>query len=308
MFSIPSPTARAEWQDVITGLRIGVVAAENPQLAVQRLQPFADFLEADLSVATEIVPFKSYTALIDAHADRRVDIAAHSATSYLAARAACGCIEAMAVPKSADGMTYFYGVAVTRREDRVTALADLNGRSVAFGAAGETATNRVPSAHLAAEGRSPGRFFAKTQRFENTGAAIGALMNREVDAVFTWSSLSGDLSGGYSRGPLRRLAAADKLNMADLDIAWRSKPIPHGPVAIRADLPNEVRMTMRALLLELHDRDPDAYAAMEQWHGRGFAPVEPALFTDLAILLGYTEPDKEETAVTGTDDGSAEGD
>lgn len=291
MTVVGSGSAGAGWRDSVKGLRIGVIGADNPVAAVRRMKPFADFLEKKLRIGVETVVLRSYNAVIEAQSDGRIDIATHSASTYIAARAHCSCIEAVAVPRAEDGTTHFYGVALTRKTDNVADLNDLNGRTVALGDRRATAAYRVPAAVLGLQGETISGFFGETEIHDNHVAAIEALMARRVDAVFTWSSMIGDLAAGYSRGPLRRAVMERRIKMSQIDIVWKSLPIPHGPVTIRADLPEDLKVELERRILNLHDRDADAYFALEPWFGFGLERPDAEIFTAFATLMGYPEPD-----------------
>jgi len=296
-----SGSADAGWRDTVKGLRIGVVGSDNPEAAVRRIKPFAEFLEKKLQIGVETVVLRTFNAVIEAQSDGRIDIATHSASTYIAARAHCGCVEAVAVPRAEDGTTQFYGIALTRKTDDVTDLSELNGRTVAIGDRRATAAYRVPAATLGQQGETISGFFGKTETYDNHVAGIEALMARRVDAVFTWSSLVGDLAAGYSRGPLRRAVQEGRIKMSDVDIAWKSLPIPHGPVTIRADLPEDLKVELERRILNLFDKDADAYFALEPWFGFGLERPDAEVFTAFASLMGFPEP-----AVSDPDDQSSE--
>lgn len=280
----------ADWRQSVRALRIAVVAGDNASAAVQRAMPLALYLERTLRIGVDVVPFRSLKAVGDAQAGGRVDIAAYSATGFAATNASCQCLEAVAVPKAEDGNAFFYAIAVTRREDGVESLTDLQGRVVAMGPQSATAARIVPAAVIATDGKGLSDFFAETTEYTDHVAALSALMAGDLDAVFTWSSLIGDLQSGYSRGPLRRAVRQGVVNMADIDVAWQSVPIPHGPVTIRAGLPDDLKATLRTLILNLYDDDPDAYFAIETWYGYGFEPPDMPLYDGFADLLGYKPP------------------
>lgn len=293
-FGAGSSGADAGWRDSVKGLRIGVIGADNPAATVRRVKPFADFLEKKLQIGVETVVLRSYNAVIEAQSDGRIDIATHSASTYVAARAHCGCVEAVAVPRAEDGTTQFYSIALTRKTDGVTDLSDLNGRTVALGDRRATAAYRVPAATLGLQGETISGFFGETETYENHVVGIEALLERRVDAVFTWSSMVGDLAAGYSRGPLRRAVSEQRIKMSQVDIAWRSLPIPHGPVTIRADLPEDLKVELERRILNLYDKNADAYFALEPWFGFGFERPDDELFRKFATLMGFPEPETRE--------------
>lgn len=268
-------------------LRIGTVGAHDPEAAVRRMKPLADYLGRHLPAAVEVVAHGSLNDLVDAQASGRIDLAAHSATSFAALRGRCHCAEAIAVPLSDDGMRHFYAVALTRREDKVSALTELRGRKVALGRKGSTASRRVPEAVLAGDGDSVSRFFFEPETYDDPVAALGKLARGGVDAVFTWSSLAGDVSAGYSRGPLRQAIEAGAAVATAVAVSWRSIPIPHGPVVVSAALPPDLRAALAGLLPRLLEDDPDAYHALDRYFGNGLAPPDRAVLRAFVELLGY---------------------
>lgn len=279
--------AQADWRSVIQGLRVAVVDANDPMAAIERMKPFAEHLEAQLQIRVEIVAFQSYNAVIEAQADGRIDVATHSSSSFAAARALCDCIDILGVPASSDGTTHFYGIAVTRRSDNVEGLQDLNGRTVAFGDKQATATNQVPAAVLREKGQTPASYFSSMETFSNHVKAVQALRDRSIDAVFTWSSLVGDINSGYSRGPLQRAVRQNRIKMSEIDIIWTSVPIPHGPITVRANLPQDLKSALQDQILDLFHVNAAAYFALEPWFGFGYEKPDNTIYSDFADLLGY---------------------
>lgn len=279
--------AQADWRSVVQGLRVAVVDANDPMAASERMRPFAEHLEAELQIRVEIVAFQSYNAVIEAQADGRIDLATHSASSFAAARALCDCIDILGVPASSDGATHFYGIAVTRRSDEVEGLQDLNGRTVAFGDKQATATYQVPAATLRDQGETPTSYFSSIQTFSNHVKAMQALQDRSVDAVFTWSSLIGDVASGYSRGPLQRAVRQNRIKMSEIDVIWTSVPIPHGPVTVRSNLPRDLKSALQDQILDLFHVNAPAYFALEPWFGFGYEKPDNTIYSDFADLLGY---------------------
>ena len=280
-----SSTAGAEWRDLSVGLRIGVAAGSNPGIAVRRIAPFARHIRHALDIKSQILAFRSLNAMSAAHAEGRIDIALYSVTSFLALQAKCGCVEALAVPLASDGSAAFHAIAVTRKRDAVDGLSELQGRAVAMGPQDSTASFRLPAAALKAVGELPETYFHEIRTIDDPADGFRALIAGDIDAVFTWSSLTGKASVGYDRGPLRMAIAEGGANPDALSIAWQSPPIPHGPLVVRSDLAEDLKAGLAQLILGLLTENPVAYRAIEPWFGGGFVEPDPKALADLADFM-----------------------
>ena len=107
-------TAKADYRDSIAVLRIGMVETHVAATDPVKLDSIQRAFSSALGIPVEIIKLGSYAALIDAHASGRVGYAIHSARSFAATEAACGCVTAFRIPVAADGSTGFRSVLVAR--------------------------------------------------------------------------------------------------------------------------------------------------------------------------------------------------
>ena len=115
-------------------------------------------------------------------------------------------------------------------------------------------------------------------------AAIELLLADGADAALAWSSLAGDEAAGYTRGALRQLVDAGRMTMEEIAIVWSSPLIPHGPLAVAADLPDELKADITAAMIEMANADPDALAAANGVLGGAFVEAPPDLYASLKML------------------------
>ena len=94
-------TARADYRDSIAVLRIGMVETHVAATDPVKLEAIQLAFANALGIPVEIIKLGSYAALIDAHASGRVGYAIHSARSFAATQAACGCVRAFLLPLTA---------------------------------------------------------------------------------------------------------------------------------------------------------------------------------------------------------------
>ena len=142
----------------------------------------------------------------------------------------------------------------------------------------------MQEAGLAEEGIDAGRF-ASVRETESAEDAVRLVAAGEADAAFAWSSLTGDVAIGYSRGTLAALVARGEIAMDEFVIVWRSPAITHGPFAVAKSLPIDEKDRIEEYLLALERSLPGAYDALNPFYAGGYVAVEPAAYDGLELLV-----------------------
>ncbi|MYZ48680.1 phosphate/phosphite/phosphonate ABC transporter substrate-binding protein [Propylenella binzhouense] len=267
-------------------LRIGVVPRGPAAKALAALQPVRQGLERAIGRPVEILPFASYSALVDAQAERRVEVAMLSAAAFADLQARCGCAEPVAAPAAEDGGIAYYGVLIVRSDAGKTRLEDLRGARLIAGPADSIGARRLQFAALAAEGIDPASFFGAIGTVASPVEALRQVLAGKADAALGWSSMEGEAAAGYSRGTLAMLAAADPAAPSGLSVIWRTPALAHGPVAALSTLPDRDKRALASYLVGLADADPAAYHALEPLYPGGYRMVGPADYRGAELLSG----------------------
>jgi phosphonate transport system substrate-binding protein len=142
----------------------------------------------------------------------------------------------------------------------------------------------IPRAELRAAGITPETFFGRTGFAGGHDQALVAVLQKQYDAGVCWSSGQGDESKGYSRGVLTAAVEKGLLNMKDIRVIWRSRPIQNGPVVVRADLPASFKRDMVDFHLALPAAHPEIHKAVERGSAIGWLPTKHedyAVFVDM---------------------------
>ncbi len=84
------------------------------------------------------------------------------------------------------------------------------------------------------------------------------------------------MNEGYTRGMLRIMVEKKLLDMKDMRIIWKSRPIENGPLAVRGDTPAEFQADMLALHLAIPKAYPDIYHAVDMGTSQDWVPVKHA--------------------------------
>jgi phosphonate transport system substrate-binding protein len=264
-------------------IRLGVLAGRDVMATMNAVEPIAETLTQTLGREVEILPLASYAAMIDAQAQRRIDGGFYSASSFALAEANCRCLEPLVAPAAADGSVAYYAIIVAAPEYGIASVADLQGRTVAIGAEDSIGARRMQLAGLIAEGVDPGRFGA-VREVASAEDSVRLVVSGGADAAFAWSSMTGDLQIGYSRGTLADLVAQGELDMSEIAVVWRSSAITHGPFAVSKTIDEAVKNQIEAYLVGLDRAEPEAYDALNPYYSGGYVAVEPTDYSGLEAL------------------------
>jgi len=119
-------------------LVFGAYAADKPTAVVKQFQPFLSLLATELTkemgetVKIKMKIARSYDDGIDDLVQGRVDFSRFGPASYITAKEGNGGIGIIAM-ETTDGNKVFSGVIAVRSDSTISSIADLNGRSFAFG-------------------------------------------------------------------------------------------------------------------------------------------------------------------------------
>jgi ABC-type phosphate/phosphonate transport system substrate-binding protein len=151
-------------------------------------------------------------------------------------------------PKGAPGRVPVV-VAVTATSG-ITSFADLKGRRSAF-AGSATYDFNGPRAALADQGAGRSYFSSETKA-EGASAAAQLVRSGGADALV----LNGDAWERTCRGETPNARPC-----SDLKILWRGRPRAKMALAVRRDMPAQIRYRLVGIYVAMHLESPEAFAA-----------------------------------------------
>lgn len=266
--------------------RVGILGGENTQDRLARYDKFQALLSQHLGVPVKLFPAADYAGVMQGIAAGQLEAAEFGASSFAGAWLDCKCLEPVVVPTEKDGSTYYYSVMVVRADSGIRTLEDMKGHSLAFADPNSTSGYLIPSATLKAKGikLEDGAYFSKTGFSGGHEQGVVAVLNKQYDAAVTWTSGQGEKSEGYTRGNIRSMVDKKMLRMSDIDIIWQSGKIPNGPWTVRSALPDELKKTFTAFMLDLPKSHRPIYDDVEMGSGVGYAPATMELYHDIIEL------------------------
>ncbi|KZM48396.1 phosphate ABC transporter substrate-binding protein [Labrenzia sp. OB1] len=286
LLSLPITAHAQDNVDMPDRLRLGVIVAAD-EGARERVESFRLALEEIADLPVDLFLLQTMGEAVEAIASGRIDYVRLSPSAYAAAHALCGCVEPLVTAGPDDFPARFYAVLITRRGPEKMSLADLAGTRLAVGARQAVTGYRVPLANLAADGINPRTHFSALVEVQNPVEGLKAVLDGRLQSSLAWSTLAGEAKTGYTAGTLNDYYVAGGPGFKDLEIVWRSPPIPYSAHSLRTDLPDTLKRRVRAGLMDLRREAPDAYLAIEPDLPGGFEPVVHADYRP--VLRTYDE-------------------
>ncbi|HET9054240.1 MAG TPA: PhnD/SsuA/transferrin family substrate-binding protein, partial [Cyclobacteriaceae bacterium] len=263
-FGVVFVALSAQAQSTHNNLKPLVVAtyqyADNPRL--KNIEPFAIHLGEAADIKTEIKSYATVHSLLEAMRNNEVDVAFINTFGYLLSREVTQHYEVSATLHLPDSAASVYrSVIVSPKENRNTTLAQAAERAgdhyLVLVSAGSTSGNLMPRLKLASMlPDDPEKFFVEVQ-YANTHAGALTLALEERYAIASCGS-----DAYYKLGA----------DTAKFNLLWKSAPIPLGPVMVRKELPENLKILLKTALLELHEQNPGALEAIKS----GWTEARPA--------------------------------
>jgi phosphonate transport system substrate-binding protein len=281
---MPAPGRRA-WAQQVPQLRIGLLGGENEADRLGRYEAYRALLEQTFGVPVRLFPAADYGGVMQAFSARQIEGAAMGPSAYAGAWLDTnGGVEPLWVAREADGSISYISVMVVRADSGITSLEQMRGRSLAWADANSTSGYLVPRSELRGANIDINHYFSRTGFGGGHEQAVVAVLQRQYDAAVTWASGQGEEAQGFTRGNLRAMVQKGMLNMSDLRIIWRSRPILNGPFTVRRDLPQAWKDDMIQFHLALATAHPQIYAQIERGGGQGYARVTHEMFEPMVQL------------------------
>src|SRR5215469_18003047 len=158
-------------------VRLSMIPTTDPGKIIRESKPFIDYLAKETGAKVELTVPTSYAAVVEAVASDRVDIAYFGGFTYVQASARAGAIPLVQREKD----QAFHSVFITQPDSAVRSLADLKGRSFAFGDVNSTSGHLMPAYFMRQQGVDQGVIEKAIYTGGHDATAL-AVANKKVDA------------------------------------------------------------------------------------------------------------------------------
>lgn len=166
-------------------LRVSAIPDEAPTELLRKFKPLGAYLEQQLGMKVEFTPVADYPAVVEALASDRLDLAWLGGFTFVQTRLKTGNAIPL-VQREQDAQ--FTSKFITANPD-VASLADLKGKTFAFGSVSSTSGSLMPRYFLQQDGIKPEDYFSRigysgahdaTAAWVQAGKVDGGVLNASV--------------------------------------------------------------------------------------------------------------------------------
>ncbi|MBI5040248.1 MAG: phosphate/phosphite/phosphonate ABC transporter substrate-binding protein [Gammaproteobacteria bacterium] len=249
-------------------LRFGVFPRWNAQIMVADFTPLAQALGTALDRKVQIETDKDFASFMRRVYAREFDLIHVNQLQYLQAHDQAGYQVIAKLCETAD--CTIRAVIVTRTDAALRNVADLRGKTVAFGGRDAMVSHILARELLRQQGLPSTDYRAVFAK--NPPNALFTVYNGAADAAGVGSPV-------FERPEIKRRVDVNKLH-----VLVESDPIPPLPIAVRGDLDSGLVKRLRAALLDLNQGDAGA-ALLARIGATHFAASEHAEYAGLSYLI-----------------------
>jgi phosphonate transport system substrate-binding protein len=123
-------------------------------------------------------------------------------------------------------------------------------------------------------GIEPDKFFGKVVFSGGHEQNIIGVLDRAYDGAVTWTN---DVEK-HTRGGLHMMLSRGVLKKEDIRIIWVSDIIPNPVIAIRSELPKEMKAELKAMFLGMHKDDPKVFKEVVRGESQGYREVQHSVY------------------------------
>jgi phosphonate transport system substrate-binding protein len=240
-------------------LRVSAIPDEDPQELLRKYKPFTDYIAKEVGVKVKFVPVVDYAATVEGLAANRLDIVWYGGfTSVQATQRAKGATRLAMREEDAS----FKSVFVTRTDSGIKELADLKGKTFAFGSVSSTSGHLMPRHFLKAAGIDPERDFKK---FGFSGAH---------DATAAWVAAGRVDAGALNFLVWKKLVDKKKIDTGKTHVFWTTPPYVDYVWVAGGGVSEEIREKFKQALLKLDYSKPEDKKIMDLQRTKKFIPAK----------------------------------
>ncbi|NOY13154.1 MAG: phosphate/phosphite/phosphonate ABC transporter substrate-binding protein, partial [Deltaproteobacteria bacterium] len=223
----------------------GVIPRYNPMIMYQNYQPIMDYLTEKTSYRFELKLTRDYTEAVELLKTGAVQLASLGDVTFFEANRGFGAVPIVR-PLNKLGRADYRSIIITRKDAGITSLAELRGKSFAFGNLHSTSGNLIPRLLLYKNGI--------------TLFDLGFYENLATHTAVARAVLKGTVDAGAVKD-----VVAYRYQPHGLTFLAVSDPIPSVPIVARPDTEPILVEAVRKALLAIDASDPVMIKRMQNW-------------------------------------------
>ena len=246
----------AQAEDV---LRVSAIPDEAPTELQRKFAPLGAYLEAETGMKVSFVPVTDYAAVVEALATRKIDLAWFGGFTFVQAKIRTNGTAVPLVQRVEDSK--FTSKFITA-SDSIHSLADLKGKTFAFGAPSSTSGHLMPRYFLSLESLNPDKDFKNVAFSGAHDATVAFVQAGKVDA------------GVLNASVWDKLVEQKKVDTAKVRVFATTTPYFDYNWTVRGDLDPKIQARLRDAFLKLDAANPAHKEIMALQRASKFIPTK----------------------------------
>lgn len=245
-------------------LRVSMIPNTDPGKIVRESQALVAYLEKETGAKVELTVPTNYAAVVEAVANDQVDIAYLGGFTYVQASKRAGVSPLVQRERDRN----FHSVFITHPGSGIDGLADLTGRTFAFGDVNSTSGHLMPEYFMRQNNVDP-EVIAKAVYTGGHDATALAVANRKVDA------------GAMDEAVFERMTKEGKLDPGKVKVFYTTPPFFDYVWAARQGLDPRLADKFSAAFLKMSAADPSQKSILDLLSATGYERANDSDYDNL---------------------------
>jgi phosphonate transport system substrate-binding protein len=241
-------------------LRVSAIPDEAPTELQRKFKPLGDYLEKAVGLPVRFMPVTDYPATVEGLAAGHLDLVWYGGFTFVQARRRTGTALPL-VQREEDAR--FHSKFITAAGSGIKSLADLKGKTFAFGSPSSTSGHLMPRYFMLQVGVDPDKDLA---RYAFSGAH---------DATAKWVEAGKVDAGALNESVWKKLVEEGKVDPQKVVVFATTPDFFDYNWTVRGDLDPAVIARLRAAFLALDVANPEQKAILDLQRTRKFIPTAP---------------------------------
>jgi phosphonate transport system substrate-binding protein len=242
-----------------TSLRVSAIPDESPTELQRKFTPLGKYLEKELGMPVSFVPVTDYAGVVEALGAKRLDLVWLGGFTFVQAKMRTGGTAVPLVQRAEDEK--FTSRFITA-DPSIKTLADLKGKTFAFGAPSSTSGHLMPRFYLGKAGINPDRDF-KTVAFSGAhDATVAFVQSGRADA------------GVLNASVWDKLVESGKVDTNKVHVFYVTPPYFDYNWTVRGDLDPAIVKKLREAFLKLDAANPEHKEILDLQRASKFIPTK----------------------------------
>ena len=240
-------------------LRVSAIPDESPTELQRKFKPLGDYLEKKLAMKVEFTPVTDYAASVEGLINNKLDMVWFGGFTFVQAKVRSGGKVIPIVQREEDEK--FKSVFITS-DKSIKTLADLKGKTFAFGSESSTSGHLMPRSYMLAAKVNPDTDLKRIAFSGAHDATFAAVAGGKVDA------------GALNISVWEKLLAQSKVDTAQVRVFYTTPGYYDYNWSVRSDMNPVVRQKLTDAFLSLNAKNPQDKEILDLQRATRFIPTK----------------------------------